>query len=234
MKKIDELANNLAKINRLPKTITVVSVQPDDDLNKKLKNRLLSIKAAISANKILLAKATEKPFTNSWVEEGSIVFKTLLTNPSERISQEVPLKYYLPPEVKKENIINIDDGLKVDYDVEKKQLFVEGAFLLGPGESKVVAVRVEDIWTIGDEQITSLRRQAADLLKPLEKTSYFGQGVMIKSNIDVALDKVLTKLKSAVTPESKIQAYYEAQIEIKGVKDQIKSLQDLVTHCSST
>lgn len=233
MKKIDELANNLAKINRLPKTITVVSAQPDDDLNKKLKNRLLSIKAAINANKILLAKATEKPFTNSWVEEGSIVFKTLLTNPSERISQEVPLKYYLPPEVKKENIISVDEGLKVDYDVEKKQLFVEGNFVLGPGESKVVAVRVEDIWTVSDEEIASLRRQAADLLKPLEKTSYFGQGVMIKSNIDVALDKVLTKLKSAVTPESKIQAYYEAQIEIKGVKDQIKSLQDLVTQAGS-
>jgi hypothetical protein len=232
-KKTDLIADKLAKINKLPRTITVVSSQPDDNLNKKLKNRLLSIKATIFANKTLLAKSTEKPFSSSWLEEGSVIFKTMLTNPSSRISQEVPLKYYLPSEVKKEDVMNVDDGLKIKYDVDKKQLYVEGTFNLGPNESRVVSVRVEDIWNVNENTIESLRRQATDLLKPLEKTSYFGQGVTIKSSIDVILDKILANLKSAVTPENKIKNYYEAQIELKGVEEQIKKLQDLVTQAGS-
>lgn len=233
MKKADAMADKLAVINRLPKAIVIASSRPEDSLNKKLKNRVLSIKATIEANKILIAKVSEKPFSNSWLEEGSVIFKTLLTNPSARISQDVPLKYYLPIELKKEDIISFDDGLKVNYDVEKKQYYVEGTFTLGPDESKVVSVRVEDIWTINEDLIASLRRQATDLLKPLEKTSYFGQGVTIKSNIDVTLDKILASFKKAVTPENKIESYYQAQIELKGVQEQIKSLQDLVTQAGS-
>jgi len=232
-KKTDSIADSLAKINRLPKSMIVTASVQEDNLNKKLKNRLLSIKGTIQANKTLLAKVTDKPFSSSWLEEGSIVFKTLLTNPSERISQEVPLKYYLPAEVKKEDIISIDDGLKVNYDVEKKQFYVEGNFNLGPSESKVIAVRVEDIWTINEETIASLKKQADELVKPLEKTTYFGQGVTIKSNIDVTLEKILSSLKTAVTPENKVKNYYEAQIEIKAVKDQIKNLESLVAQAGS-
>lgn len=231
--KTNKLAENLAKVNKLPNSLTVSSAKYEDSLSKKLKNRVLSIKATIQANKILLAKNTEKPFSNSWLEEGSVVFKTLLTNPSSRITQEVPLKYYLPVEIKKEVILDIDNGLKVEYDVEKKQLYVEGAFTLGPSESKIVSVRTQDIWSIGVEAVESLRHQAEELSKPLEKTSYFGQGVTIKSNIDVALDKILTDQKSAITPEAKIRSYYEAQIAIKSVKDQLGKLQDLVTQSGS-
>jgi len=232
-KKTDVIASDLAKINKLPRSMIVISSRPEDSLSKKLKNRLLSIKGTIEANKKLLAKITDKPFSSSWLEEGSVVFKTLLTNPSTRISQSVPLKYYLPAETKKEDIIEVDDGLEVNYDVEKRQLYVEGEFTLAPSESKVVSVRVQDIWSISEEIIESLRQQAEELVKPLEKTSYFGQGVTIKSNINVSLDKILNNQKSAVTPENKIKNYFEAQIELKGIKDQIKNLQDLVTQSGS-
>lgn len=231
--KTNKLADNLAIINRLPNSIKVGGISPKDNLSKKLKNRILSIKATISANKILLAKNTEKPFSNSWLEEGSVVFKTLLTNPSTRITQVVPLKYYLPMEVKKEDVIEVDDDLKIEYDVEKKQFYVEGKFSLEPNESRVVSVRVQDVWEISVESIESLRRQAEELSKPLEKTSYFGQGVTIKSNIDIALDKILFDQKSAITPEAKIKNYYEAQIALKTVKDQLSKLQDLVAQSGS-
>lgn len=229
----NKIADNLAKINRLPNAIAVVSSGAQDSLQKKLKNRLLSIKATIFANKLLLAKKTSKPFSNSWLEEGSVIFKTLLSNPSTRISQEVPLKYYLPSEINKENIIDKDEGLKIKYDVDKKQLYVEGEFTLAPSESKIVAVRVEDIWLINQQSLESLRRQAEELTKPLEKTVYFGQGVTIKSNINVILDKIIASQESAITPEAKIKSYYEAQIELKSVKEQIARLEDLVTQAGS-
>ncbi|KKP72451.1 MAG: hypothetical protein UR68_C0015G0012 [Candidatus Roizmanbacteria bacterium GW2011_GWA2_35_19] len=232
-KKTDTIAADLAKISKLPRSISIVTSQPEDSLNKKLKNRLLSIRGAIEANKIYLAKISDKPFSSSWLEEGSVVFKTLLTNPSTRISQSVPLKYYLPTEIKKADIIEVDDDLKVSYDIEKKQLYVEGEFTLNASESKVVSVRVQDIWLISEDSIETLRHQAEELVKPLEKTVYFGQGVTIKSSIDVTLDKILNNQISAITPENKIKNYYEAQIELKAVREQISKLEDLVTQSGS-
>ena len=53
-------------------------------------------------------------------------------------------------------------------------------------------VKVEDIWVISDSDIESLRKQADELSKPLERTSYFAQGVTLKSDINVSLDKILS------------------------------------------
>jgi len=46
-----------------------------------------------------------KTLNNTWLEIGSIIFKTLATNPSKLISQNVDVKYYLPQEIKKEDIL---------------------------------------------------------------------------------------------------------------------------------
>lgn len=231
----NDLAARIATVNKLPKTslLTATSNTEKADVGKKLKNRILSLQGTIQANKVLLAKKTSAPFSSSWLEEGSVIFKTLLTNPSTKITQVVPVKYYLPPEVKQENIIEIDEKLKTNFDVEKKQLYVEGEFSLAPFESKTISVRVEDVWVISDESLETLRNQAEELAKPLAKTSYFGQSVTIKSNINVALDKIAQNQKTAVTPEAKIRNYYEAQIELKAVREQLEKLQDLVGQAGS-
>lgn len=234
-KRANLMAENLTKISKVPNAPVIFSSsnKTTDSLDKKLKNKLLSMKGAVEANRKLLARQSDKPFSSGWLEEGSIIFKMLLTNPSTLISQDVPLQYCLPTEIKKENIISVDEGLEVNYDLTKKQLCVSGQFTLAPDESKTVSVRVEDIWFIPEDQIESLRRQTAELAKPLANTSYFGQGVTIKSNIDVTLDKLLSNLKSAVTPEAKLKTYYETKIEIEGVKEQITKLQELVTQAGS-
>lgn len=227
------IAVNLASVNQLPKKITVLNEREAMDVMVKLKNRVLAMVGIMDANRVLLAKKTNAPFSSSWLEEGSVFFKTLITNPSAKISQAVPLKYYLPTELQKEDILEISDGLTTNYDVDKKQLYVEGEFLLAASESKVVFVRVEDIWSISDESLESLRHQTEELVKPLAKTSYYGQSVTIKSNIDVILDKIALSQKTAVTPEAKIKNYYEAQIELVAVKEQIAKLQDMVTESGS-
>lgn len=163
-----------------------------------------------------------------------MVFKSVVTNPSTIIGQEVELKYYLPPEVREEDILETDEGLEVKYDSEKDQYYVEGKYLLKASESKTLAVRVDDLWTITDEEIASLKGQAAELAKPLERTAFFAQSVTIKSDIDVALDKISVLIKTAVTPEQKIRSWREAQIEMGGVVIKMEKLKDLVTQSSAT
>jgi len=233
--RINTLYNKIIAINRLPKVNKVLgaSTYKDTSDEKNLKNRLLSLKGLIEANETFLAKKAGSTISNTWLELGSIVFKSLITNPSSLISQTVPLKYYLPPEVREEDIISTDDDLTVKYDAEKDQYYVEGEFTLAAGQTKTVSIQVNDIWVITEENVDSLRNQAEELSRPLEKTSYFAQGVTLKSDIDVSLDKIIDLQSSAVTPEQKIRAYREASIELDAVHAKMDKLQELVAEAGS-
>lgn len=232
---IDQMKKKILAVNKVPKASVALEVKDrSEQLSKLLKNKLLGLRAIIISNKILLAKGTQNPLANTWLEEGSIVFKSMVTNPSTLVSQEVPLKYYLPLEVKEEDILSVDEGLTKGYDAEKNQYFVEGMFTLKPGETKTFSVRVEDIWEITEEEVSSLRKQAEELLKPLEKTSFYAQGVTLKTDIDVSLDKILAFQKGAITPEQEIRAYREAAIEKEKVTEEMAELQALVTQSGNT
>jgi hypothetical protein len=233
--KINTLYNKIIAINRLPRVERILSSSTYEDTSdeKSLKNKLLGLKGLIQANETFLAKKAGSTIASTWLELGSIVFKSLITNPSSLISQTVPLKYYLPPEVREEDIISTDDDLTVKYDAEKDQYYVEGEFTLAAGQTKTVSIQVNDIWVITEENVDSLRKQAEELSRPLEKTSYFAQGVTLKSDIDVSLDKIIDLQSSAVTPEQKIRAYREAKIELDAVNAKMDKLQEVVTEAGS-
>lgn len=232
---VDTLYKNVVAINKVPKgNLVVDSAYPDITGEKKLKNKVLGLRALLFANKKMLIGGQKLAFSANWLEEGSLVIKTLITNPSVLISQDVPLKYYLPKELKKEHIVDSDAGIEIKYDTEKDQLYVEGNFKLKPGETKTIKVRVEDVWIISESEIASLSKQAEDLVKPLEKTSYFAQGITLKSDIDISLSKAKDYLKDGITPEAKIKSYREAQLEILSAKEKIEKLKDMVSQASNS
>lgn len=234
-KSVDDLSKNIIAINKVPKgNLVLESIYSDITGEKKIKNKVLGLRALLFANKKMLISGQKMAFSANWLEEGSLVIKTLITNPSLLISQDVPLKYYLPKELKKEHIIDSDAGIEIKYDTEKDQLYVEGNFKLKAGETRTIKVRVEDVWIISESEIASLLKQAEDLVKPLEKTSYYAQGITLKSDIDVSLSKAKDFLKDGVTPESKIKGYREASLEILSAKEKVEKLKDMVSQASSS
>ena len=233
--KTDDIYREIMALNQVPKVDQVLASQfKDVSDQKKLKNRVLGLRAVVEVNKLLLARNQGTSLVNTWLEEGSVVFKTLITNPSQIISQEVPLKYYLPPEVKQEDIIDHDSAVEVKYDTEKGQLFVEGKITVAPGETKTIMVRVQDIWKISQTEIDSIRKQIQELSKPLEKTAFFAQGVTLAADTNASLDKVVALQQAAVTPEQKIKAYREANIEMTAAKEKLAKLRDIVTQAGSS
>ena len=231
---VSDLRKGVLAVNVLPKIDEILfSLTQKELTDKELKNKVLSYQGIIATNRLYLSKKASKAFSNTWLEEGSIVFKTIITNPSTIIKQTVPLKYYLPSEVKEEDIIEKDEGLKVGFDPERNQYFIEGEFSLLAGETKTVGIRVNDIWKVSEEEIASLKKQATDLARPLEKTSFFAQGVTLSSDIEVSLNKIAALQSQAVTPEAKIRAYREAKIELDGAKSKIDKLKDLATEAGS-
>ena len=97
-----------------------------------------------------------------------------------------------------------------------------------------MAVEVEDIWQLTASELDALKNQAAELLRPLEKTSYFAQGTVLKSEIDVTVNKILLAQSKAIAPENRIRTYREAQLELNGVNTNMARLQDLVAQASGT
>lgn len=230
----DGIYKEVMVLNQVPKAEQVISAQfKDISDQKKLKNRVLSLRAVVEANRLLLARNQGSSLTNTWLEEGSIVFKTLVTNPSKLISQEVAVKYYLPPEVKEEDVIDHDSEVEIKYDSEKGQLYAQGQLTIAAGSTKTIMVRVQDIWEITPTQIESVRTQVEELAKPLNKTSFFAQGVTLTSDINASMDKVVSLQEAAVTPEQQIRAFREASIEMAAASEKLAKLQDLVTQAGS-
>ncbi len=233
--KVDDITKSALSINRLPKIANVLSsVYENIAGDKKLKNKILSIRAILFANKKLLATGSKDVQLTNWLEEGSLVIKTLITNPSTLISQTVPLKYYLPKELKKEDVIETDAGINVQYDTDQDQLYVEGSFILRPAETKTIKVRVEDVWTIRESEIDALKAQSDNLIKPLEKTSFYAQGITLKSDIDISLEKAKGLVKDGTTPESKIKSFREAQLELISAKEKLDKMKDMVSQANSS
>jgi len=232
---IKTLSTEVEVLNHLPLVSPRVAVgKKSADPDKYLKNQILALKGMVVANVQLLVRKIGSAFSSTWLEEGSIVFKTLATNPSSIISQTVPIKYYLPKEVKKEHIVSTDEGLTVSYDVEKDQYYVSGKYTLAANESRTFSVVVDDgVFHILQEEIDSVRKQAAELVKPLRNAAYFAQGAVLKSDIDASLDKIVVLQKNGATPEAKIRAYRESRIEYDAAKQKLEKLKELATNAGS-
>lgn len=213
-----------------PVTNRVRSVSSPQQL---LKNQLLELRGLIDANNLLLLNGSTKPLVNIWLEEGSLVFRSLASNPSNDISQTVEVQYYLPEEIKESDVVSLDEGLEIKTESESGKLYVYGNILLAPGESKTLAVELRDIFSYSDEQISSLAKQAGELLKPLQNTSYWAQGVILQSDIEASLDKITEAQKRATTPDDKIKTFRESKIEYQKVLEKMEKFKDLVSQASS-
>lgn len=172
---------------------------------------------------------------------GTINFKITVANPSPLITQKVPFIYYFPNEVKKEDIIKIDEKLIVTPSNKQvlgvstvdSALFVSGEVELPPLSKKTYEVEIKDVWTLTKEEIESVRTQAKNLFEPLKNTSYFAQGATLKSDIDVNLDRSWLLQKNPLNPREKIENYRRALTEFNLAKAKIDSLKVLVAQAGS-
>ncbi len=230
--KISDLKAQVIAINKVPSVASsLVAVKLDGE--KSIKNSLLGLIGVVNSNKKLLALGSGETLVNTWLELGSIVFKTIATNPSTLISQDVEIKYYLPKEIRQEDVIKTDAGLEAKYDAEKDQMFVQGKFNLKPGQTRTFEIETKDIWEVTPQEIASFRSEINDLFKPLEKTAFFAQGISLKSDALASLDQIEALQANAITPEDKIRSYREADILKNSVETKVAGLRDLVAQASS-
>lgn len=233
-KRINDSKAKILAINEFPGGESVVSPSNPKATGKNyLKNLLFSLQGLIGLNQNQLASAANSPVRGLWLEEGSIIFRAVITNPSKIVSQTAPLKFYLPKELKNEDIITIDPDLTANYDVTAESLSVTGNFNLSPGATKIVAVEVNDIWQLNEDQLTALKSKANDLIKPLGKSNLLSQGVVLKNSIESDVDKLIRSQNKNVKPENRIRTHREAMLALATTNSSMTQLENLVAQSSS-
>src|SRR2546428_14089785 len=75
-------------------------------------------------------------------QKGSVALKIHVTNPSQKESQTVPVKVYLPREANPKNIKDLGD-LQIAYDPETGTYYVHGEATLEAGQSITKMVSME-------------------------------------------------------------------------------------------
>lgn len=211
-------------------------------------------KASYSAAASVASVASNKNVTETLsFEKEMVAFNLLVHNPAP-VPQKVPFVYYLPPEVKKEDIVKIDEEtIRTDtINIEEKPqtyssdqrilgvttietvVLITGETELPPAGTKKIKIKVKDVWQIARDEVDSLRRQAATLFDPLKNTSYLAQGAILKTDIDVHLDQAWSYQQNFRTPQGKITAYRKAAVEVATAKNEIESLKNIVANAGAS
>ncbi len=229
--KLARIKDTILEVNHISDAELLLKKKTDDENHRE--NLALSLKGLIDSNLTYLANASDVVTQATWLEFGSVVFRTLISNPSALISQEVNVKYYLPEEVSMEHIIKTEEGVQLSFDSEKNALFVFGKYQLKPEETKTIMVEVADVWILPQDEIDSIRKQTDLLFDSLKNTTFFAQGSILKSDIDVKLDRIEALNNTTQTPELKIKSYREAILEMQAAKANLETLKTLVSSAGS-
>jgi len=145
-------------------------------------------------------------FSNEVQAAGSITLRLMAVNPADN-EQTVPIKVYLPLEVKPEDIIYKGD-LEVAYDTQQGSYYVFGEYQLKPRETLEKEIEIKDVWLIDQSQIAIIRQEAKEVLSAFEKTKYLDRATLLYNGIDKKLKEVEQMQDlSAASPGYKISNY---------------------------
>ena len=190
---------------------------------KDLQNKIEQIKQATEVTKRIAEEGRQKVQVQTWFESGSVILKILAVNPTDE-EQTVPVKAYLPKEVKAEHVMDLGP-LTLEYDPDRQMHFVTATVTLQPNESAVFAIEVEDIWQIPQEHLTRLSDDAKTAVKQMTGTEYEERATLLASQIDLKLASVWERQSDpTLTPEQHIQTHRQNVEVMKRLEDDLALL----------
>ena len=137
--------------------------------------------------------------------EGAVVIKVRAINPLEE-EAPVTIHYPLPAGLTPEDVLAkrvargkgpaVPADLEINFDEDEKVYFVDYLITLAPREIVVLEVEAEDIWTVPQETIDGLRKQAEDLLRARPPSEEF---VSEEASPSAGPDPVALKLKEEIS-----------------------------------
>jgi hypothetical protein len=123
------------------------------------------------------------------IAEANIVLKVIAANPSKGQVQKVPVKAYLPKEVKPEDIVDKGD-LEIAYDTQQGSYYVYNEYEVRPGEFLEKDIEIRNIWIIPSAEIESLYAEAKKIADLLKNTEYAERSLFLNNSIEAKLKQI--------------------------------------------
>jgi len=213
----------------IAEVLTIPSIEEADV--EMIKNKALDLQALANNIKYLLENG-RAPVTTTWYTFGTLNFKVLLTNPTDQ-ERKISLRTCLPEEVKEENILEKDEDLKLEYDEGNQCLAVMVADMINPKESKIKKIKVDDLWSISEEELNNLRDQSDNLAAELANTYHQNKAQELKQeNLDLINQITRKQRESKATPQEHILAFRELKNDLQKVKDNIVEMEKIKDNVS--
>jgi len=191
--------------------------------------------------------------------DANIIIKVRALNPLEN-EEVAAIRYPLPPEITPSDIItkNIifslpqeetEEPRKSDFNVEyiedEGRYFIVDEVVMGPREVVTLEAHVRDIWVIGEDRFSGIRKNVEDLIAQVAKEPPEGEEApgpeadgpdetvtMLQEEISSQLDEIAGRqAKNAVIlvgVEKHMEAYYENMESLTQVEADVAMLRNLL------
>ncbi len=126
---------------------------------------------------------------NVAAETRSVKLVIEVQNPSKTETKTVKQPYYMPKEVKAEDIIE-KQGFEVRFDEEKQQAYLLKEEIFKPGETKRYEITIKDIWKISQDSIDAFRVRTEKAFEGVKKTEYEESANYLMEHILDRLQKI--------------------------------------------
>jgi len=159
--------------------------------------------------------------------EAAIVMRLMAVNPADT-PEKVQVKEYLPPEAQKEHILDYGD-LTLGYDAERGAYYVYGVFDLEPGETLERRIKIEDVWTIPEDELVSLDTEVKVTGESAPESEFGERVTFLKQSIEQRLSEIRENQKrSTVDPATQISTYRVNRELIDSVKNDLMVMRNLM------
>jgi hypothetical protein len=121
----------------------------------------------------------------------NVSINIIVANPSQSEKQSVPVRYVLPVDIGKKDIIDLG-VLSVDYDVSASSYYVYGDLVLEPGETRTLKVLISDVWKVPEQEISNMKsildRKVEAIGNPEQKRATELAASTLKTKLDSILE----------------------------------------------
>lgn len=156
----------------------------------------------------------------------TVTMKIVFENPSELDDKTDRMKAYLPPEIRKEQILDTG-GLGLDYDASSSIFYVYKDLTLKPKEKANFQIVIEDVWRIPQQELDFIMSQADDRLAQLEGSEDYDDAQVLRDKIVNLVNEIKTTQDSQLGDVKKrIDSYRINKERLRAVRYHVILLKD--------
>lgn len=131
---------------------------------------------------------------------------------------DIPVKFFLPPELKESDIFDTD-SLSLEYDVNETRYRVIGSELLQPGDKKTYRIQIRDVWRVSDDEQSALIKEIEDGYQQLASVGDPEKTVLLKEKLIQRLNDIVDRQNSkADQVERRMDSYRQYQNDVAMIR----------------